>query len=186
MLHVHSRPAFLPCKGILAKNNLFFKLLSNILFCLDANDNPEARHCSRYLRSVFVFSEREDVVVAALLGYPHNNSVHSQSPCYFALRGSTPVYHSVLILGAFDQEKALVEAFSVIVKTNCQTDRSSRALLLTRDVELDVPGDDGGGCDPVPGAAGEHLGQVGLGRPHLQHRHRAPVTVPEQRHPGQS
>ena len=83
------------------------------------------------------------MVVAALLGYPHNNSVHSQSPCYFVLRNS----------------------------------------LLTRDVELDLPGDDGGGCDPVPGAAGEHLGEVGLGRTHLPHRPGAPVTVPEQYHP---
>ena len=148
MLCIHAQhPSYVreALRKIICFFKIFFKLLSNILFCLDANDNPEPerRHCSRYLRSVFVFSEREDVVVAALLGYPHNNSVHSQSPCYFVLRN----------------------------------------FLLTRDVELDVPGDDGGGCDPVPGAAGEHLGQVGLGRTHLQHRHRAPVTVPEQYHP---
>ena len=51
--------------------------------------------------------------------------------------------------------------------------------LLTCHVELDVPGDEGGRGDLVPGAAGEHLGQVALGRPHPQHRHRAPVTMPE-------
>ena len=151
MLCIHAQhPSYVreALRKIICFFKIFFKLLSNILFCLDANDNPEPerRHCSRYLRSVYLYLVREDVVVAALLGYPHNNSVHSQSPCYFVLRNS----------------------------------------LLTRDVELDVAGDDGGGCDPVPGAAGEHLGQVGLGRTHLQHRHRAPVTVPEEHHPGQS
>merc|ERR1712079_758813 len=42
--------------------------------------------------------------------------------------GSTPVYNSVLnvktLVGAFNQEKALVGAFSVIVKTGCGTDGS--------------------------------------------------------------
>ena len=42
--------------------------------------------------------------------------------------GSTPVSHSVLnvkaLVGAFNQEKALVGAFSVIVKTGCGTDGS--------------------------------------------------------------
>ena len=34
------------------------------------------------------------------------------------------------LVGAFNQEKALVRAFSVIVKTDCATDGSSAALLL--------------------------------------------------------
>ena len=34
------------------------------------------------------------------------------------------------LVGAFNQEKALVGAFSVIVKTDCETDGSSAALLL--------------------------------------------------------
>ena len=42
--------------------------------------------------------------------------------------GSMPVKHSVLnvkaLVGAFNQEKALVGAFSVIVKTDCGTDGS--------------------------------------------------------------
>ena len=42
--------------------------------------------------------------------------------------GSTPVLHSVLnvkaLVGASNQEKALVGAFSVIVKTGCGTDGS--------------------------------------------------------------
>ena len=46
--------------------------------------------------------------------------------------GSTPVQHSVLnvkaLVGTFNQEKALVGAFSVIVKPDCETDRSSAAL----------------------------------------------------------
>ena len=33
---------------------------------------------------------------------------------------------------AFNQEKALVVAFSVIVKTDCETDRSSAALVYTQ------------------------------------------------------
>ena len=41
---------------------------------------------------------------------------------------SMSVYHSVLnvkaLVGAFNQEKALVGAFSVIVKTSCGTDGS--------------------------------------------------------------
>ena len=40
--------------------------------------------------------------------------------------GLMPAYHSVLnvkaLVGTFNQEKALVGAFSVIVKTNCETD----------------------------------------------------------------
>ena len=35
------------------------------------------------------------------------------------------------LVGAFNQEKALVEAFSVIVKTDCETDGSFAALILT-------------------------------------------------------
>ena len=149
MLCIHAQhPSYVreALRKIICFFKIFFKLLSNILFCLDANDNPEPERrpgSAADISGVYLYLVREDVVVAALLGYPHNNSVHSQSPCYFVLRNS----------------------------------------LLTRHVELDVPGDDGGGCDPVPGAAGEHLGQVGLGRTHLQHRHRAPVTVPEQHHP---
>ena len=34
---------------------------------------------------------------------------------------------------AFNQEKALVEALSVIVKTDCETDGLSATLLSTRD-----------------------------------------------------
>ena len=34
-------------------------------------------------------------------------------------------------LVSFNQEKALVGAFTVIVKTDCETDRSSAALFLT-------------------------------------------------------
>ena len=44
-------------------------------------------------------------------------------------------FHSVLnvkaIVGAFNQEKALVGAFSVIVKTDCETDGSSAALVMS-------------------------------------------------------
>ena len=35
------------------------------------------------------------------------------------------------LVGAFNQEKALVGAFSVIVKTECETDGSFAALILT-------------------------------------------------------
>ena len=35
------------------------------------------------------------------------------------------------LVGAFNQEKALVAAFSVIVKTDCETDGSSAALVGT-------------------------------------------------------
>ena len=52
--------------------------------------------------------------------------------------GSMPVENSVLsvlnvkaLVGAFNQEKALVGAFSVIVKTGCETDGSLTALLRT-------------------------------------------------------
>ena len=38
------------------------------------------------------------------------------------------VFYSVL-LGTFNQEKAQLGAFSVIVKTDCETDGSSAALL---------------------------------------------------------
>ena len=34
------------------------------------------------------------------------------------------------LVGAFNQEKALVGAFSVIVKTDCETDGSSAALVV--------------------------------------------------------
>merc|ERR1711994_255922 len=54
--------------------------------------------------------------------------------------GSTPVQHSVLnvkaLVGAFNQEKALIGAFSVIVKTGCGTDGSicgtTNTLLVSR------------------------------------------------------
>ena len=36
------------------------------------------------------------------------------------------------LVGAFNQEKALVGAFSVIVETYCETDGSSAALVWTR------------------------------------------------------
>ena len=36
------------------------------------------------------------------------------------------------VVAAFNQEKALVGAFSVIVKTDCETDGSSAALVITR------------------------------------------------------
>ena len=36
-----------------------------------------------------------------------------------------------LVVGAFNQEKALVGAFSVIVKTDCETDGSSAALVMS-------------------------------------------------------
>ena len=35
----------------------------------------------------------------------------------------------IALVGAFNQEKALVGAFSVIVKTDCETDGSSAALV---------------------------------------------------------
>ena len=35
-----------------------------------------------------------------------------------------------VLVGAFNQEKALVGAFSVIVKTDCEADGSSAALLV--------------------------------------------------------
>ena len=35
------------------------------------------------------------------------------------------------VVATFNQEKALVGAFSVIVKTNCETDGSSAALTIT-------------------------------------------------------
>ena len=48
------------------------------------------------------------------------------------MEGSTPILHSVLnvkaLVGAFNQDKALVGAFSVIVKTDCKTDGLSAAL----------------------------------------------------------
>ena len=37
-----------------------------------------------------------------------------------------------VVVRAFNQEKALVGAFSVIVKTDCETDVSSTALIVTR------------------------------------------------------
>ena len=49
--------------------------------------------------------------------------------------GSTPVQHSVLnvkaVIATFNQEKALVGAFSVIVKTDFETDGSFTALVET-------------------------------------------------------
>ena len=36
-----------------------------------------------------------------------------------------------MLVGAFNQEKALVGAFSVIVKTDCETNGSSAALVST-------------------------------------------------------
>ena len=38
--------------------------------------------------------------------------------------------YSVLIVGPFNQDKALVGAFSVIVKKDCETDGSSAALIF--------------------------------------------------------
>ena len=66
---------------------------------------------------------------------PHDNRVGDPISRLLTV-GSTPIWHSVLILnsnsvlnvkalvGAFYQEKALVGAFSVIVKTDCGTDGS--------------------------------------------------------------
>ena len=50
---------------------------------------------------------------------------------------------------------------------------------LTGHVELDISGDEGRGGDLVPGAAGEHLGQVTLVRPHRQDRRGLTIAVPE-------
>ena len=44
------------------------------------------------------------------------------------------------LVGAFNQEKALVEAFSVIVKTDCETDGSSAALYRMRNIVGSVCG----------------------------------------------
>merc|ERR1711949_84386 len=63
--------------------------------------------------------------------------------------GSTSVYNSVLnvkaLVGAFNQEKALVGAFSVIVKTDCGTDgsfysttKNSSSSWLVTEVKLEV------------------------------------------------
>ena len=42
-----------------------------------------------------------------------------------------------VVVAAFNQEKALVGAFTVIVKTDCETDGSSKALLsAAADTEL--------------------------------------------------
>ena len=38
------------------------------------------------------------------------------------------------LVGTFNKEKALVGAFSVIVKTDCETDGSCAALLVMRAV----------------------------------------------------
>ena len=68
--------------------------------------------------------------------------------------GALPVQHSVLnvksLVGAFNQEKALVGAFSVIVKTGCETDGSfySTRLDLPNFV-LVVPGSGGGAAQQV-------------------------------------
>ena len=40
------------------------------------------------------------------------------------------------VVAAFNQEKALVWAFSVIVKTDCETDGSSAALILAQSAEV--------------------------------------------------
>ena len=40
-----------------------------------------------------------------------------------------------MVVGAFNQEKAQVGSFSVIVKTVCETDGSSAALLRTAPIE---------------------------------------------------
>ena len=42
---------------------------------------------------------------------------------------STDVLNVKALVGAFNQEKALVGAFSVIVKTDCETDGSFAALV---------------------------------------------------------
>ena len=44
-------------------------------------------------------------------------------------RGHNYVLNVKALVDAFNQEKALVGTFSVIVKTNCETDGSSAALL---------------------------------------------------------
>ena len=73
-----------------------------------------------------------------MLCYAMVNALASQFHIYF--------YHGVnnclakflncvlnvkVLVGAFDQEKALVEAFSVIVRTDCETNRLSAALNKT-------------------------------------------------------
>ena len=47
------------------------------------------------------------------------------------------------VVAAFNQEKALVGAFSVIVKTDCETDGSFYSTIPDRD--------GAGAGDPVPG-----------------------------------
>ena len=42
------------------------------------------------------------------------------------------------LVGAFNQEKALVGAFSVIVKSDCETDGSSATLVATAAVSTAV------------------------------------------------
>ena len=41
-----------------------------------------------------------------------------------------------VLAGAFNQEKVLAGAFSVILKTNCETDGSSAALVSSHREEL--------------------------------------------------
>ena len=91
--------------------------------------------------------------------------------------GSTPVEHSVLnvkgLVGAFNQEKALVGAFSVIVKTDCEY----RPPVDGEDVSVPLP-------EPGHGLVVEvvHLAlQVGhaprLGREHQVYRQQQ-LTLP--------
>ena len=68
------------------------------------------------------------------------------------------------LVGTFNQEKALVGAFSVIVKTNFETDGSSAALHLGH---ADAP--------PPPLLAGAH--HDGEGGGHLLRRVRRQVEV---------
>ena len=62
------------------------------------------------------------------------------------------------LVGAFNQEKALVGAFSVIVKTDCETDGSYAALVLGED---ELPGVDVTGGHQQPPHPGPVLGHHG-------------------------
>ena len=71
------------------------------------------------------------------------------------------------LVGTFNQEKALVRAFSVIVKTNSETDGSYTALLLTDHTEQQ-PSPHTPHCSPVssqPAAAVASWTLVSTGHP---------------------
>ena len=63
---------------------------------------------------------------------PYDLCVGDPISCWETV-GSTPIYHSVLnvktVVAAFNQEKALVGAFSVIVKTKCKTDGALHSTI---------------------------------------------------------